>query len=96
MSLHIHHDTIVGVYCHGAWYKCKKGSFCSDAFEVQVEGSKYDIDCESFRQDDWIFMCDIHGEVPFSAIGASWVDPATQERVSVFMHDIKAFRESFN
>jgi len=94
MSLHIHHDSIVGVYCHGVWYECVKGSFTCDSFEVQVYGDKHDIDLESYRQNDWVFMCDIHSEVPHACTGASWIDPKTNERLAVFMYDIKGFRES--
>ncbi len=94
MSLHIHHDSIVGVYYHGDWHKCVKGSFVSDAFEVQIYGDKKDADRSSGSPDyDWIFMCELHPEVPQGYTGASWIDPETGERVSVFMYDIKGFRE---
>ena len=94
MSLHIYHDSIVGVYCHGTWYKCVKGSFCCDAFEVQIYGDKNDADTDKGSPDwDWIFMGEVHSEVPCGSTGASWIDLKTGERVSVFMYDIKGFRE---
>lgn len=92
MSLHIHHDSIVGVYCHGAWYKCVKGSFCCDAFKVQIHGDKNDIDTDKGSPEwVWIIMGEVHSEVPSGSTGASWIDPKTNERVSVFMYDIKVF-----
>tara|TARA_B100001093_G_C26820295_1_gene1011579 strand:- start:484 stop:783 length:300 start_codon:yes stop_codon:yes gene_type:complete len=97
MSLHIYHDSIVGVYCHGTWYKCVKGSFCCDAFEVQIYGDKNDADTDEGSPDwDWIFMGEVHSEVPRGSTGASWIDLKTGERVSVFMYDIKGFREIFD
>lgn len=95
MSLHIHHSNIVGVYCHGVWYKCLKGSFGSDAFEVQIHGDKSDLMTDKGSLDyDWVFMGQLHSEVPEGFNGATWIDSETGERVSVFMHDIKAFREN--
>ena len=95
MSLHIHHNDIVGVYCHGVWYKCLKGSFCVDAFEIQIHGDKNDLMTDKGSLDfDWVFMSELHAEVPQACSGASWIDPKTDERVNVFLYDIKAFRES--
>jgi len=95
MSLHIHHSNIVGVYCHGVWYKCLKGSFCVDAFEIQIYGDKRDVTSSKGSPDcDWIFMSKLHPEVPQAFSGASWIDPKTNEFVSVFLYDIKAFKES--
>lgn len=97
MSLHIHHCNIVGVYCHGVWYECVKGSFGCDAFEVQIYGDIKDLDTkEGSPARDWIVMGEVHSEVPCASTAAYWIDPETDERVSVFMYDIKAFRELFD
>ena len=94
MSLHIHHDNIVGVYCHGVWYECVKGSFACDAFEIQIYGDINDVNTDKGSPScDWIFMGEVHSEVPHASTGASWIDPKTNERVIVFIYDIKGFRE---
>lgn len=74
-----------------------KGSFSVDAFEVQIYGDKGDVVGNKGSLDcDWVFMSKLHTEVPDACMGASWIDPKTSEHVSVFMYDIKAFRESLD
>jgi hypothetical protein len=38
-------------------------------------------------------MSEYHPDVNQACSGASWIDPKTGERVSVFMSEITAFRE---
>ena len=93
MSLHVFHEHISGVYCHDTWYKCKPGSFEVDAYEVQVSGEQKDAGTKGFDRCDWVLMSEYHPDVNQACSGASWIDPKTGERVSVFMSEITAFRE---
>lgn len=94
MSLHIFHDRVSGVYCHGVWYKCKPGSFLVDAYEVQIDGGEKDILSGECYPANWVYMHHLRPEGHCSYLGASWIDPQTQERVSVYMNDISAFKET--
>lgn len=94
MSVHLYWGTVTGVYCHGVWYKCKKGSFGADAYELQIYGSDLDLDTNKGSPvHDWIFMSELHPEIPLSHTAAFWTDPVTNERITVFMHDITAFKD---
>ena len=93
MSLHVFHERISGVYCHDTWYKCKPGSFTVDAYEIQVSGEQKDAGTKGFDRCDWVLMSEYHPDVNQACSGASWIDPKTGERVSVFMSEITAFKE---
>lgn len=109
MSLSINTDHVTAVYALGEWHPVQRGTFYTDAYELQ-EGDAQPGDMTTFIQMGMTYPevertdspAGIPGSIgerwsfrsPSGMTGASWKDPKTGEQVSMSILEIKAFRTS--